>query len=45
MMNDKICIITGIYFDSPNKQVKSSKYSFQKENIEKLIELTMSYLK
>ncbi|MDG6217829.1 MAG: hypothetical protein QCI00_00110 [Candidatus Thermoplasmatota archaeon] len=44
-MNDKICNITGTYFDSPNKQVKSSKYSYQKENIEELMELTMSYLK
>jgi NAD(P)-dependent dehydrogenase (short-subunit alcohol dehydrogenase family) len=36
--------VTGKYFDEKNKIVKSSKYSLDKDNITKLMNLTNSYI-
>jgi hypothetical protein len=37
--------ISGKYFDEKRKQVKSSKYTYQHENIDQVMDLTMGYLK
>ena len=37
--------VTGKYYDQYRKQVQSSKYSCDKDNIENVINLTMSYIK
>lgn len=37
--------VTGKYFDQYRKQVQSSKYSYDENNIEKVMKLTMSYIK
>lgn len=36
--------VTGKYFDEKNKQVKSNKYTYDKNNIDAVMKLTNSYL-
>ncbi|MEX1378268.1 MAG: SDR family NAD(P)-dependent oxidoreductase [Eubacteriales bacterium] len=36
---------TGKYFDEKNKQVKSNKYTYEKENIDAVMELSEKYIK
>ena len=43
--SDEVRSITGKYFDEKRRPVKSNKYTYQTENIEKIMNLTMSYLK
>ncbi len=43
--SDEIRSVTGKYFDEKRRIVKSNKYTYQTENIEKVMNLTMSYLK
>ena len=42
--SDEVGSITGKYFDEKRRSVKSNKYTYQTENIEKIMNLTMSYL-
>ena len=37
--------ISGKYFDENNQQVKSNKYTYERQNIDAVMELTESYLK
>ncbi len=37
--------VSGKYFDENNKQVKSNKYTYEKENINAVMDLTHSYIK
>jgi NAD(P)-dependent dehydrogenase (short-subunit alcohol dehydrogenase family) len=37
--------VSGKYFDEKRRQVKSNKYTYQSENIDKVMNLTISYLK
>lgn len=43
--SDEMRSVTGKYFDEKRRIVKSNKYTYQTENIEKIMILTMSYLK
>ncbi len=43
--SDEVSSVTGKYFDQKRKPVKSNKYTYQTENIEKVMNLTMNYLK
>jgi NAD(P)-dependent dehydrogenase (short-subunit alcohol dehydrogenase family) len=44
-LSDDLDGVSGKYFDSPDKIVKSSKYSYQRNSIEDLMKVTMDYLK
>jgi len=43
--SDEMRSVTGKYLDEKRRIVKSNKYTYQTENIEKIMILTMSYLK
>lgn len=43
--SDDVKSVTGQYFDEKRNVVKSNKYTYQPENIEKVMALTMSYVK
>lgn len=43
--SDEVDEITGKYFDEKNHYVSSSKYSYDSDNIKKVMDLTMKYLK
>ena len=43
--SDEVRSITGKYFNEKRRPVNSNKYTYQTENIEKVMNLTMSYLK
>jgi hypothetical protein len=43
--SDEVRSVTGKYFNEKRMPVKSNKYTYQAENIEKVIDLTMNYLK
>lgn len=43
--SDEVCKTTGKYFDESNKCVSSSKYSRNSQNIDKVMALTMKYIK
>ncbi len=43
--SDEVSNVSGKYFDENRKQVKSSRYTYQPENIDQVMNLTMRYLK
>ena len=43
-LSDEVSSTTGAYFDDPTYKVTSSGYSRDKENIERVMKLTMGYL-
>ncbi len=43
-VSDEMTGVTGTYYDDPTHIVTSSKYSYDKENIEQVMALTMGYL-
>lgn len=43
-LSDEVAKVSGAYFDSPKKRVKSSKYSRNPENITKVMEVTRKYI-
>ncbi len=43
--SDEVKLVTGKYFDEKRRAVKSNKYTCQTENIEKVMNITMSYLR
>ena len=43
--SNEVSGITGKYFDEKNHYVSSSKYSYDSDNINKVMDLTMKYLK
>jgi NAD(P)-dependent dehydrogenase (short-subunit alcohol dehydrogenase family) len=43
--SDEVRSITGKYIDEKRRSVKSNKYTYKTENIEKIMNLTMNYLK
>lgn len=44
-ISDEVKSVTGKYFDEKRNLVKSNQYTYQTENIEKVMDLTNSYLK
>lgn len=43
--SDEVSEVSGRYFDENRRQVKSSKYTYQPESINQVIDLTMRYIK
>jgi NAD(P)-dependent dehydrogenase (short-subunit alcohol dehydrogenase family) len=43
-INDEVMNVSGKYFDEKNKYVKSNKYTYDKNNIKAVMELTSRYL-
>ena len=43
--SDEVATVTGKYFNEKNKEVKSNKYTYKKENIEAVMNLTKKYIK
>ena len=43
--SDDVSRLSGKYFNENGKQVKSSRYTYQQENINQVMNLTMRYLK